>query len=174
VDRSRVTRWSSATIGFGIVVLIAGCSTSSQRDGAIRSSRATAAVTTDVPTLGSRYLAIAVDGNNRLEIDFDHLSGRDRVGLSNALADLRDASATERLFDSRLSMIAFPSAVETIAEELYTANESRAEVTDEAALSRTLGQLHGYEPRLSAANVPVERYVRLIRSSLHLPPPMTS
>ena len=172
--RSRATSWDAAAVMLGIVVLVGGCSISSQRDSAKRTSQATAAVTTDGRTPASRYLAIAVAGNDRLEIDFDQLSGRDRDHLSNALADLRDASRTEGLFDRRLLMIAFPPAVEFIAEALYTANESRAELTAEAAMSRTLGQLGGYEPRLSAANVPVEHEVRLIRSSLHLPPPMTS
>jgi hypothetical protein len=171
VIRSRVTSWSVATILLAFAVLVAGCSVSSQLDSAKSSPQAKVA---DGTTVASRYLAIAVAGNSRLETDFDQLSGRDRDRLRNALADLSDASATERLFDRRLLMIAFPPALKIIAEALYTANQSRAELTAEAAMSRTLGQLSGYEPRLSAANVPVEREVRLIRSSLHLPPPMTS
>lgn len=100
-------------------------------------------MTTAGHSSASKYLAIALSGNNRLEIDFDQLSGRDRDRLSGARADLADASATERLFDRRLLMIAFPSAVKMIAEDLYTANESRAELTDEAAMSRTPVQLRG-------------------------------
>lgn len=175
VARSRVRRWGAATIMLGVAVLAAGCSMSPQPDSAKRSSsQATVAVTTDGHTLASQYLAIAIAGNDRLEVDFDQLSGRDRNRLSNALADLSDAGSTERLFDRRLLMIAFPLAVKVIAEDLYTANESRAELATEAAMSKTGGQLRGYEPRLSAANVPVEHYVRLIRGLLHLPPPMTS
>jgi hypothetical protein len=75
-------------------------------------------VTTAGHSSASKYLAIALSGNNRLEIDFDQLSGRDRDRLSGARADLADASATERLFDRRLLMIAFPSAVKMIAEDL--------------------------------------------------------
>jgi hypothetical protein len=172
--RSRATARSIATLMLGTAVLVAGCSVRSQPDSARRSSRATAAASTDGRTPAAQYLAIAMAGNDRLEIDFDRLSGRDRDHLTNARADLRDASVTERLFDRRLLMISFPSAVEMIAEELYTANESRAELTAKVAISSTLGQLRGYEARLSAVNGPVEDEVRLIRGSLQLPPPTTS
>jgi hypothetical protein len=172
--RSGIRNWGAATMMLGIVVLVAGCSTSSRENGVNGVSHAPVAVTTDGHSPASQYLAIAVAGNNRLEIDFDQLSGRDRDRLSPALADLNDASATERLFDRRLLMIAFPPAVKVIAEELYAVNESRAKLSAEAAMSRTLVQLRGYESRLSAANVPVEREVRLVRSSLDLPPPNTS
>jgi hypothetical protein len=37
-----------------------------------------------------------------------------------------------------------------------------------------LSQLHGYQPRLTAANKPVEDAVRVIRRQLGLPPPETS
>jgi hypothetical protein len=158
----------------GLAILVGGCSISSEPESAQRSSQATSAVTTYGRSAASQYLAIANSGNDRLEIDFDQLSGHDRDRLSNAVADLTDASATERLFDRRLLTIAFPSAVKMIAQELYSENESRAELTEEAATSRTLVQLRGYEARLSAADVPVEREVRLVRALLHLPPPMTS
>jgi hypothetical protein len=172
--RSGIRNWGAATMMLGIVVLVAGCSTSSRENGVNGGSHAPVAVITDGHSPASQYLAIAIAGNNRLEIDFGQLSGRDRDRLSDALVDLSDASATERLFDRRLLMIAFPPAVKVIAEELFAANESRAKLSAEAAMSRTLGQLRGYESRLSAANVPVEREVRLVRSSLDLPPPMTS
>jgi hypothetical protein len=120
------------------------------------------------------YLAIAVAGNRRLETDFDGLSGRDRNNLGRARADLRDAAATERLFDRRLLAIALPAAAERAARILFQMNESRAALTSEAAAVRTLAQLHAYAGRLSAANEPVELAVRIIRSELGLPPPGTS
>ena len=52
-----------------------------------------------------------------------------------------------------------------------TANEARARLTATAAASTSLSKLHGYEPRLTAANAPVEEAVRVIRSQLRLPPP---
>ena len=52
-----------------------------------------------------------------------------------------------------------------------TANEARARLTTAAAASTSLSQLHRYEPRLTAANQPVEEAVRVIRSQLGLPPP---
>lgn len=122
-------------------------------------------------TPAARYLAIARAGNRRLDIDFDRLEGRDRNRLAAADADLRDAASTERLFDRRLMRIAFPSRIEPVARRLYRVNQSRARLTAAAAASTSLRQLHHYQPRLEAANKPVEREVREIRRRLGLPPP---
>jgi hypothetical protein len=120
--------------------------------------------------LAARYLAIAVAGNRRLEIDFDRLDGRDRSDLAAARADLRDAAATERLFDQRLAGIAFPAATEKISRLLIASNQARAALTAAAAGSVSLAQLRAYERRLIAANGPVEEAVGVIRSQLGLPP----
>lgn len=117
------------------------------------------------------YLAIAQAGNKRLEIDFDQLEERDHNRLAAAKADLRDAASTERLFDQRLMRIAFPPATETVARQLYSVNQARASLTTAAAASTSLRQLHMYEPRLTAANGPVEQAVKTIRRQLDLPPP---
>jgi hypothetical protein len=119
------------------------------------------------------YLAIARPANRRLETDFDGLDDH-RNDLAAAKADLRDAAATERRFDRRLLALGLPAATETVARLLVTANEARARLTTAAAASTSLGQLHRYEPRLTAANTPVEEAVRVIRSQLGLPPPETS
>ena len=122
----------------------------------------------------ARYLAIAQAGNRRLEVDFDRLAGRDRGRLTAAEADLRDAAATEHLFDRRLLAIVFPAATEPIARLLFRVNQSRASLTIAAAASVSLRQLDSFERRLRAANEPVEEAVRVIRSQLGLPPPQTS
>lgn len=124
--------------------------------------------------LAARYLAIAVAGNRRLEIDFDRLDGRDRSDLAAARADLRDAAATESLFDHRLAGIAFPASTEEIVRLLITSNQARSRLTLAAAGSASLAQLRGYERQLTAANGPVEDAVTVIRSQLGLPPPDTS
>ncbi len=124
--------------------------------------------------LAAQYLTIASAGNRRLELDLDPLETRDRNDLAHARADLRDAAATERLFDHRLLRIAFPSETERVARDLYRVNQARARLTAAAAASTSLGQLHAYEPRLDAANGPVERAVRTIRRQLGLPPPSSS
>jgi hypothetical protein len=126
------------------------------------------------PVAAGRYLAIAQDGNRRLEVDFDRLAGRDRSHLAAARADLRDAAATERRFDRRLLAIMFPAATERIVRLLFEVNQSRASLTSSAARSVSLRQLGSFERRLSAANGPVEEAVRVIRSQLGLPPPDTS
>ena len=67
-----------------------------------------------------------------------------------------------------------PPATEAAASRLVAANQSRARLTDEAARSGSLAQLNTYEPRLTAANGPVENAVRVIRIQLGLPPPESS
>lgn len=122
----------------------------------------------------ARYLVIAQAGNRRLEADFNRLHGPDRHVLPAARADLRDIAATERLFDRRLLAIAFPPAIAAAARALFRVNQARASLTIAAARSVSLRQLRGYQPRLTAANVPVEQAVRTIRRQLGLPPPETS
>jgi hypothetical protein len=122
----------------------------------------------------ARYLAIARAGNRRLDIDFRRLERRDRNRLGAAGADLRDAAATERLFDRRLLLIALPPPSETVARVLYRVNQARAQLTTAAAASTSLRELHAYQRRLAAANRPVEQAVRTIRRQLGLPPPSAS
>jgi hypothetical protein len=124
--------------------------------------------------LAVRYLAIAVAGNRRLEIDFDRLAGRGRSDLAAARADLRDAAATERLFDQRLARITFTAGTETIARMLVLSNQARSELTAAAADSVSLSRLHAFERQLTAANGPVEDAATVLRSRLGLPPPDTS
>jgi hypothetical protein len=117
---------------------------------------------------------IAGAGNRRLNADFDPLEGRDRNDLVRARADLRDAAATERVFDRRLLRIVFPSDTELVAHDLYRVNQARASLTAAAAASTSLRRLHAYERQLDAANRPVEQAVRAIRRQLGLPPPPAS
>jgi len=136
-------------------------------------SAATSSRGQDRAALARRYLAIAVAGNHHLEHDFDGLKS-DHANLAAARAYLRDAAATERLFDRRLLQLPLPPPMETIARLLVAANEDRARLTEQAAGSTSLAQLRAYERRLTAANAPVEDAVRVIRSMLRLPPPKTS
>ena len=124
--------------------------------------------------LAAGYMAIARPANRRLETDLEGIEHRDRNDLAAATADLRDAAATERMFDRQLLAMRLPPATEAVARQLVTANEARARLTDQAATSASLRQLRQYERRLDAANRPVEDAVRVIRSQLGLPPPETS
>lgn len=132
------------------------------------------AVQVSVTGARARYLKIAEAGNHRLEKDFDALEEKDRNRLAAAKADLRDAAATEHLFDRRLLAIKLPAQAEEVAHILYRVNQSRARLTSQAARSTSLRQLHAYERRLAAANKPVEDAVQVIRGILGLPPPDTS
>jgi hypothetical protein len=119
------------------------------------------------------YLAIARPANRRLETDFDGLKD-DGDDLAAAQADLRDAAATERRFDQRLLALKLPPPTEAVARLLVATNQVRVRLTVAAATSTSLSQLRRYEPRLTAANEPVEQAARVIRSQLDLPPPETS
>jgi hypothetical protein len=125
-------------------------------------------------SLAARYVAIAEAGNRRLEKDFDPLEARDRNNLPRARADLLDAAVTEQLFDRRLLAIAFPSAIERLARQLYSVNQRRAALTIGAAASTSVSALRSYEPALDAANGPVEHWVDALRHALGLPPASTS
>lgn len=163
----------------GIVLLAAGC-TSGHPAAAPQASplpsppAPSAPPTLDRGAAAARYLTIATAGNSRLEIDFDRLNGPDRGQLAAARADLRDAAATERLFDRRLLATAFPPQTETVAKHLAAVNETRADLTATAAAVTSLRLLRQYEKRLTASNAPVEAAVTTIRSQLGLPPPATS
>jgi hypothetical protein len=170
----RGPRW--ALVAFlATAVFTCGCATSSHATRRPRSAPATSNGRGDLHTGSVQYLRIADAGNDQLEKDIDGLSGPDRNHLAAALADLRDASVTERLFDQRLDAIVFPSTIESIAKSVYTSNQARAELTYEAATSSSsLHQLRRYEKQISISNGKVEQQVRAIRSALGLPPPDTS
>jgi hypothetical protein len=164
-------RCGAGAVALGCVALLAG-SSGSRRPVQPRAPMASEfAASPAGRTVAASYLAIAQEGNQRLDIDFDRLEGRDRNRLAAADADLRDAASTERLFDRRLMRIAFPPEIETVARLLYRLNEARASLTEAAAASASLRQLHLYQPRLAAANGPVEQAVKTIRRQLGLPPP---
>ena len=165
VAGTRVGCRSATAVVMAAAALLTGCSASSH-DVVVGA--------TPGHTPASQYLAIANAGNERLETDIDGLGGRDRNRLSASLTDLRDASVTEEAFDRQLLAIAFPPAIETIAQRLYATNQSRAELTAQGSMSRTLGALRHNEAQISIANASVETQVRLIRRSLDLPPPATS
>jgi hypothetical protein len=158
--------------------LAAGCGGSTRTGAGVQAGHATltaaAATAACSRVQAARYLAIAQAGNRRLERDFDALARRDRDDLAAARADLQDIAATERLFDRRLTGIAFPPQTEKTARQLTLANQARARLTQTAASSTSLRQLHRFLPQLERANGPVEAAVQLIRSQLALPPPETS
>ncbi|HYA52140.1 MAG TPA: hypothetical protein VEG33_13305 [Streptosporangiaceae bacterium] len=176
--------WAWRQAGAGVVLgcaalLAAGCSGGDRPAAAAPASASQAAPAGQAISPAQRkmaarsYLAIALPANRRLETDFDGLK-EDGGDLAAAQADLRDAAATEREFDRRLLALKLPPATEAVARRLVTVNEARARLATAAAASTSLSQLHGYQPRLTAANKPVEDAVRVIRRQLGLPPPETS
>jgi hypothetical protein len=175
---ARAWRRASAGVALGCAALLAAGCTGSDRPAATASAPPAAPAGQALSPVQRKmaagsYLAIALPANRRLETDFDGLDDH-RGDLAAAQADLRDAAATERQFDRRLLALKLPAATETVTRLLVTANEARVRLTTAAAASTSLSQLHRYEPRLTAANKPVEEAVRVIRSQLGLPSPETS
>ncbi len=174
-------RATAAVLATACAVLLAAACASSPRPepplppptGA--AATGTAAVTAaETRALAAKYLAIALPANRQLDHDFNGLAASENKDLAAAEADLRSAAATERRFDRQLIAITFPSRTEPIVRLLYDVNQARAALTETAAASVSLRQLHGYQQRLDAANEPVEDAVEVIRSQLGLPPPETS
>jgi hypothetical protein len=177
--RGQARRGIAAAVLGSAALLSAGCTAGrlgpqAQQSSSQATAKGALATRSAWRALRARYLVIARAGNHRLNGDFDPLEQRDRNDLVRAKADLADAAATERLFDRRLLGITFPSQIESVANDLYRVNEARARLTSAAAASTSLRQLHAYEPRLDAANGPVEQAVKTIREQLGLPPPPTS
>jgi len=168
---SAVVLRSAAGMVAVIAILLTGCSTPSA--GHEGNQHPPSGTTSHARMVSEQYLNIARSGNERLEKVIDALTGLDRNRLSASVVDLRDASATERLFDRRLSAVVFPPAIRVIAQNLYSVNEARAAVTAEATQSKSLSQLRSHEVRISGENEHVEVQVRRIRRALHLPPPET-
>ncbi len=192
VAESAALAATAATLGSALL-LGAGCASSGPATAAQPSASSaptsTASATTSAATkaggsglatgserraLAARYLAIARAGNRGLDRSLDPLQDRDRSRLGPARADLRSAADVERTFDRRLQRIPFPPETERVARTLYRVNQVRASLTDAAARSTSLTELHAYERRLDEANKPVEAAVRTIRRQLGLPPPPSS
>jgi hypothetical protein len=151
------------------VLPAAGCASSHPPEPAVANP-----VAPSTRALAAKYLAIARPANGQLDHDFNGLAANENKDLAAAQADLRNAAATERRFDRQLIAITFPPRTEPIVRLLYDVNQARAALTDAAAASVSLRQLQGYQPRLDAANQPVEDAGKVIRSQLGLPPPETS
>lgn len=171
-ERHRATPIGAAALASAVLLTVA-CTAARRPGTGLTSNQAAATAAAQRRVLAARYLAIATAGNRDLERDLDRLEAGDRGDLTAARADLRDAAATERLFDRRLLGIAFPPSLELTARALAQVNESRASLTAAAAISVSLQQLRRYERQLSTANGPVEEQVRILRSQLALPPPET-
>lgn len=124
--------------------------------------------------IATQYLRIAKPANRRLEIDFDRLAGPDHGRLTGAVADLRDATSTERMFDRDLLGLSLPPQAKVIVQDLARANEPRAKLTSTLATCRSLEQLRGDQKSLTAANAAVEEPVRAVRHQLGLAAPEAS
>ena len=168
-----VTRRAPAALAVGCAALLAAACGGGGAKTAF-TSKSAGSTGAARHAVAARYLAIAEAGNRRLEHDFDPLEDRDRNNLARARADLRDAAATERLFDRRMLAIRFAPATERVVRHLYRINQRRATLTAAAAVTTSLRWLRSYEPVLDAANVPVEKDVATIRHALGLPPPESS
>lgn len=165
-----------------LIILAGGCAVSPPPGAAVgrtaRPGKGTVGPALSGPArraLASRYLAIARPANHRLEHEVDGFAEhRRRRDLTAATADLRAEAATERWFDRRLAAIAFPAAIAVIARALIGANEHRIALTEQEALSATIGSLRSFTAGHRAADAAVEAQVRLIRRALGLPPPSES
>jgi hypothetical protein len=131
-------------------------------------------VSTSIPALANKYLAIADPSNKKLDHDFDLLADHHDSDLAASQQDLRTIAAVEHAFDRDLRAVRFPAAYSVTLAVLVRVNEARANLTGQAATASSLASLHTYETELTAMNARVEDQVRTLRKQLHLPPPSTS
>lgn len=160
-----------------IALLASGCSSSSGGSPSGPPATGVPSVTIDPATLqqlAAQYLAIAKPANERLEDANDGFEDHQKDDLRAAVADLRSQAATERWFDRHLLGIKFPPSIAAIAAAIVSANNTRIQLTEMQARSRTLAQLRGFDRMHADADAAVEAPVRAMRKALGLPPPSTS
>lgn len=166
-----------------LVILAGGCAAGRSAGSAVPDRRTSqpshspaAPVLTGVGrrALASRYMAIAVPANHRLDTEVNGFADHQRHDLAAAESYLRAEAATERWFDRRLVGIAFPPAIASIAGALIGANRHRIALTEREALSATIAGLRSFASGHRSADAAVEVQVRLIRRALGLPPPSDS
>ena len=124
--------------------------------------------------LAARYLTIARPANHRLDVAVDGYGDAQHDDLAQARADLRAQAATERQFDAQLLAIPFPDRIARTARALVRANQARIALTEHQAAAPSLARMRVLDGRHHQADAAVETQVRIIRSSLGLPPPSTS
>jgi hypothetical protein len=169
---ARTVRYSAAALALGCVVLLTGgCSALSSSQA---QPRQPASDSLSVKSERARYLEIAGEANRKIGPMMDKLPRLMRTNIADSDADMWAIAASERLFDSRLLRIHFSPDVEPIARQLYSANQSRAAITADAADAVSFQELRHDRIRLLQANAPLEAAVRAIRKKLGLPPPSTS
>jgi len=148
-----------------VVALLVACSSSTSGPSVNAPS---------VKALGAKYLAIAVPANKKLDHDFDAFTDAAHDDLATATAQLTAVAKVERAFDKDLTALHLPKPYATTAAALIAVNELRATLTERAATSSDLTQLHAFQPQLDAMNARLEVQVKVLRKQLDLPPPATS
>jgi hypothetical protein len=158
-----------------VMILAGGCTAGRSVSGGVTPAPSTTRTGSagDVAALASRYLAIAVPANHRLDTDVDGFAD-ERHQLAAAESELRAEVAAERWFDLRLTKIPFPAEIAAIARALVRANQSRIALTDREARSASIAGLRSFSGRHRAADAAVEVQVTLIRRALGLAPPSDS
>lgn len=119
--------------------------------------------------LAARYIAIAEPANARLDAAVTRFHEHQSRDLLAATADLKQQASIERRFDQELLTIDFPVLFEMIAMQLVRANEARANLAMDAAMSPSLLALASFEPAQAATDARVEQQVNIIRRQLGLP-----
>jgi hypothetical protein len=135
---------------------------------------AASAADAQLAALGRSYLAIANRANQQLNNDVNAFTTNERSNLTAARANLRSEVATSGLFDTQLTAIKFPAAIEAIARDVIQANQARGRVIARQARARTLAQMQAFNAQHQAADAAVEAQVKRIRLALHLPPASSS
>src|SRR5215472_8090289 len=157
-----------------VVCLLATLITVGMAGYTIRSTRSASAHARGIERLAAEYMAIARRANRRLEHEVGTYRGYAHHDLGAAETQLRAEAVTERWFDQRLLRIQFPGRIAATAHALVAVNNLRIALTERQARASSIGALLDLTVQHKAADAEVEVQVRIIRSDLGLPPPLTS
>jgi hypothetical protein len=116
--------------------------------------------------LESKYTAILTPASQQLSVDAAAYTANEGHNLAASEAALTAEAASEHAFDTSLEAITFPPAIAPIARGLVQANEARAKLTAEQALSSSLTQLRSFNDRVQAASAAVQTDLKLIGTAL--------
>ncbi len=126
---------------------------------------------TTVQMLTSQYIAIMTPAIQQLNADVAAYNASERRSLAAAEAALTAEVTAERAFDASLARFPFPPAVAPVAKALIQANQARATLTAEQALSSSLTRMRSFNHRVQVAGAAVTTELKLLRTAIASPPP---
>ena len=126
---------------------------------------------TTQPMLAAEYAALLAPASQQLTTDAVAYEANEGDHLAVAEAALTAEAATERALGRSLAAFPFPPGIAPIAKGLIQANQARATLTAEQAISPTLTRLRSFNHRVQLADAAVQTEMTLVRTAVNAPLP---